>query len=279
MTTSRRKAVERKLRGIDLYSPEDSPGADISSVKGFIETCFPSAKTRVLPPIIQRLRGSSLEECALAFASARVKDPSKSAQSFEPMYGEIDYERRAIMRKAKVGGIVYDGRKVEEICLNLLGSRISLDRCSVVFTGRLLSTYSQDDMRHHLRTVICGFPSVVSVPGVVEAPAKPKEYYFMRQQLEAAGAGEYELAKLKSAFKGRFIDYDDPSMNEVLKGLALQAVMFHITLEPFCEDRTCRLFNAHWQEDLIESQITSARLCTNHARQIKRLAEEPRLAW
>jgi len=279
MTTSRKRVAEKKLREIDFCLPEDPAGIDVRSVESYVNSCFPTVRTRVLPPVLHGLRGSRLEKCGLALASARIKDPSKGVQSFEPMYGEIDYERRAILGKAKVGGIVYDGRKVEAICRNLLKRKSSLDRCSVVFTGRLLSTYSQDDLRQHLRTVICGFPSVVSVPGIVEAPAKPKEYYLMRQQLEAAGAGEHEMSRLKSAFKGRFIDYDDPSTNEVLKGLALQAIIFHMTLDPFCDDRTCRLFNAHWQEDLIESQIRSAGFCSKHAKLIKRLGREPVLSW
>jgi hypothetical protein len=279
MNTSRRRAAERKLREIDLYLPEDSSGIDVQSIEEFIGSLFPTVDIRILSTITRGLRGSRLTRSSLSFASARVKDSCASVQSYEPMYGEIDYERRAILGKAKIGGIVYDGRKVEGICLDLLGAKTSLERCSVVLTGRLLSTFSLDDMRHHLRTVICGFPSVISIPGVVEAPAKPKEYYLVRQQLEAAGAGEYEVSKLKSAFKGRFIDYDDPSVNEVLKGLTLQAVMFHMTLEPFCDVRTCRMFNAHWQEDLIESQITSGRLCSDHAKQIKRLGKDPTLAW
>ena len=279
MTTSRRRAAERELREIDFYLPEDTSGVTIQSVENYIGSLFPTVKTRVCSPILRGLRGSKLEEYAESLASSRVKDPSAVIQSSEPLYGEIDYERRAIMGKARVGGVVYDGQKVETICLDLLKTVSSIDRCSIVFTGRLLSTYSRDDMRHHLRTVVFGFPSVVSIPGVIEAPAKPKEYYFLRQQLVAAGAGEVELTKLKSSFKGRFIDYDDPSVNSVLKGLALQAVVFHITLNPFCSDRTCRLFNAHWQEELIQSQTISAGFCAHHSKLIKRLGKHPALSW
>ena len=279
MTTSRRRAADRELREIDFYLPEDPSGIAIQSVQKYVGSLFPTVKTRVRSPVLRGLKGPKLEECADRLANSRVKDPSAVIQSSEPLYGEIDYERRALMGRAKLGGVVYDGRKIEAICLDLLKTGSPIDRCSVVFTGRLLSTYSRDDMRHHLRTVVCGFPSVISVPGVIEAPAKPKEYYLLRQQLEAAGAGEVELMKLKSSFKGRFIDYDDPSVNEALKGLALQAIIFHITLNPFCADRTCRLFNAHWQEDLIESQITSARFCVHHAKLIKRLGKRPALAW
>ena len=279
MTTSRRKVVERELGEIDFYLPEITPGIDIEPVEEYIGSLFPTVGIHSRPPIFLRLSGSRLEDVATRLASSRVKDPSTAVQPNEPMYGEVDYERRAILGKAKLGGVVYDGHMVEAICLDLLKTRSSLGRCSIVLTDRLLSTYSQDDIRHHLRTVVCGFPSLISIPGVVEAPAKPKEYYFMRQQLEAAGAGEHELLRLRSAFKGRFIDYDDPSISEVLKGLALQAVMFHMTLDPFCSDRHCRLFNSHWQEELIESQVRSQRLCGRHAKLVKCFGKRPRLAW
>ena len=34
---------------------------------------------------------------------------------------------------------------------------------------------------------------------------------------------------------------------------------------PFCNNINCRLYNAHWQEELIYSQIQSRRLCDEHA--------------
>jgi hypothetical protein len=155
----------------------------------------------------------------------------------------------------------------------------SLETASLIFTDRLVSTYSDDDMRHHLRTVVCGFPSVVSIPGICEAPARPREYYFAKRQLEAESAGDLALVVLKQAFRDEFIDYGDPRTAEVLKGLSLQGVMFHLSLEPFCGDSRCRLFNAHWQKDLIASQIVSGRLCDKHERIVKKLSKKPVLSW
>jgi len=111
--------------------------------------------------------------------------------------------------------------------------------------------------------VICSYPSVVSTSGIVEGPAKPKEYYAVKARLSIAlGAVPFEAAK--QPFAGRFIDYDDPRMTEVAKGYALQAAMYHITREAFCEKPECRLFDAHWQAELIAAQIDSGRLCHRH---------------
>ena len=208
-----------------------------------------------------------------------MKDPNKAEQSFEPMYGELDYERRTVLGEARIGGIVYDGRRLEDMFISILDPQNLREHASIILTDRLVSTYSTDDLRHHLRTIVCGFPSIVSLPGIVEAPAKPREYYLMKQGMELHGAGDVQLQELKKAFEGRFIDYGSPKTTEVLKGLALQGVLFHLTLQPFCENKRCRLFNAHWQEELIRSQVSSGKLCAKHENVMRRLGKEPAINW
>lgn len=58
---------------------------------------------------------------------------------------------------------------------------------------------------------------------------------------------------LKQKFAGRYIDYDDSHITEIIKGYVLQAMFYHITGNPFCNNRNCRLFNAHWQEEVIQA--------------------------
>ncbi|MBI3600867.1 MAG: hypothetical protein HY097_09560, partial [Nitrospinae bacterium] len=70
----------------------------------------------------------------------------------------------------------------------------------------------------------------------------------------------------------KFIEYDDQRMTEVCKGYAAQALFYHIAGEPFCQDKGCRLFNAHWQEELIYSQLESPyEFCKIHTDMLKRL--------
>lgn len=277
MSTSR--AAEKRLLNVDLYSSENRSAKEFTEVKSYLKTVFPSVKITVRPTVLRNVPKGDVDGLAEALASARMKDPSSAQQTFEPMFGEIDYERRALLGKSKVGGVVYDGRRLQEEFVRLLGRRTSLQTACVVFTDRLVSTYSRDDLRHHLRTVICGFPSVVSLPGVVEAPAKPREYYLMKQRMELEGADELLLQRLKSSFRDRFVDYDDPELFEVLKGLSLQAVLYHLTIDPFCKNRGCRLFNAHWQEDLMKSQVSDRMLCKKHAKQLASLGRNPIISW
>jgi len=277
ISTSRRS--ESSLRSIELSPPECSGEVDLAVVSSFLSSLFPSVSVKVRSSPFLNLRAASRERVAAFLASSRVKDVSRPFEPFEPMYGETDYELRALGGDARIGGVVYDGRRVEEILISLLRSGNELETATIVMTDRLVSTYSQDDMRHHLRTVMLGFPSIISVPGMVEAPAKPREYYILKQRLESAAGGIFDAELLKSAFEGRFLDYGSPEMTEVAKGLALQAILYHLTLKPFCADKRCRLFNAHWQEDLLSSQSRSPGLCQKHSRLIKGLGENPTVSW
>lgn len=274
-TSTSKERSRGTLREIDIYSPENPGGPDADRLAKTLGLSFPTVKVTSRRPIHYLARRKSLEDLALRLASARVKDPSGPHQTFDPMFGEIDYERRVLEGDAKAGGVVYDGTKLEEAFSSILGPRAGFETASIVLTDRLVSTFSRDDLRQHLRTVVFGFPNIISIPGIIEAPAKPKEYYLLKQQL-----GEVSAERLKAAMRGRFIDFgDDEAVAEVLEGLSLQCILFHLTLEPFCDKKDCRMFNAHWQEDLIRSQVTSRRLCKRHARMIRELGKNPVLGW
>lgn len=140
----------------------------------------------------------------------------------------------------------------------------------IVITDRLIATYEDTDKRLHLRAAVYGEPSVVSISGIIEALVKPKDYYLYKQRYSQLGIWELEEEEVKRKFKNRFIDYGDIRITEVLKGYISQAIFFHLTGEPFCQKKDCRLFNAHWQEDLIKSQIKSGRFCKQHREMMKK---------
>ncbi len=100
------------------------------------------------------------------------------------------------------------------------------------------------------------------ISGIVEAPAKPSEFYFLQQYY--ASMGNTNLDEIKKKFEGRFIDYDDAKLTEVVKGYVMQGTFYYVSGDPFCSKKHCRLLNAHWQEDLIESQINHGNLCQDH---------------
>ncbi len=44
----------------------------------------------------------------------------------------------------------------------------------------------------------------------------------------------------------------------------MQAIFYYQTGDPFCDKQDCRLFNAHWQKDLLHSQLEVGKLCEKH---------------
>lgn len=137
------------------------------------------------------------------------------------------------------------------------------DSCHIILTNTLFATLDTDK-RPHIRSSIYSFPSIISTSGAVEGPAKPKDYYLYKQRYSRLGIWGLEETKLKNKFKNCFIDYGDKRMNEVIKGYIAQAMFFYITAEPFCDQKACRLFNAHWQEDLIYAQVKKRSFCRMH---------------
>ena len=60
------------------------------------------------------------------------------------------------------------------------------------------------------------------------------------------------MGSLKKKIACRFIDYGDDRMTAAATVYSLQALFFFLANgEPFCKDKSCRLYNAHLQEELI----------------------------
>ena len=59
---------------------------------------------------------------------------------------------------------------------------------------------------------------------------------------------------------------NDERLTGIVKGYAMQAFFYHTTFDPFCDDKNCRLFNAHWQEDMMHAQLDGEDICGKHRR-------------
>jgi hypothetical protein len=206
--------------------------ADAKAVAGRIEKIFPKCKVDVRQPFQHDER----------IEYARIYDLK---QPFE--------------RQPKHADIMplYDGYVLQRIFAEMIPSK-EAHHIHIMFTDLLTCTFDEDDWRYHGRAVICGTPSIVSTTGIVEAPAKPREFYL------AQFGGMADAASLKKKFAGKFVDYGDPRMDKAAAAYALQALFFFISDgEPFCDDKSCLLYNAHWQEELV-GMIEKWRLCTRH---------------
>lgn len=248
-----------------LYEEPSTPTVDLRELGTFLEeTTGLSVETR--PEFFSHHDASDVDALAHRLATLKIRDLYHEEQAFEPLLGEVDVERRLLRDpRRRLPGILYDGFRFQALLRGLLPSRErTLRALHLPLTPRLLATFDPGDRVYHARVIVCGFPSVISTSGVVEGPAKPKEFYVARRGYSSLGVTPPTEA-LKEEIAGRFLDYDDPRMTEVLKGYILQALAYHLTGDPFCDDVACRLYNAHWQEEVLEAQVASGRLCTAHA--------------
>jgi hypothetical protein len=218
-------------------------------------------------------RGPVRERLARDLAAARVRDPSHPVEPREPLLGEMRFERGRLEADNRGPfGVVYDGLAVASILGDLLPpEERSLRRLHIILTNRLLATWSDDDLRYHLRVNICAHPALVSTSGLVEAPAKPRGFYEVQQSLGDAASDPLAYERIKHEFRGQFIDHDDERLTEAIKGPVMQAVTYPATGEAFCDDPACRLFNAHWQQELIAAQLGDGpEFCRRHADLLRR---------
>ncbi len=255
----------RRIEKVLLYDEGAAEELDIKEIAEYLR--------EKLGKVPVEMRGNPfalyLEESpayARKLAAIKVQDATRQITlEPEPLYGEMEYEKRRIRGKTKAFGVLYDGFHLQRVFSELiLREKHAFDFVYIFFTNRLFATWEEGDKRYHARTSLYGLPSVISTTGLVEAPAKPREYYLLKPQYEMLGKN---LLELKEKFRGRFIDYDDERLTEVVKGYAMQAVFYFLTGNPFCADKGCRLYNAHWQEDLIRAQLESKyEFCEQHTR-------------
>jgi len=207
------------------------------------------------------------DDLAVRLAEARVLDTGKRTQVGTRLRPYVDYERRLLDREPpRPVGVLYDGF---DLCAayNVFLSQADTppDGLVVVLTNQLFGTFDENDGRYHARVIILGQPCIISTTGLVEAPARPREFYLERQ----LGFGELQR---EADMPERWLRPDDPRTTEVMKGYVAQAICYHLTGEPFCEERGCRLFNAHWQEDLLFSQLEGeSEFCVYHEQLLRTL--------
>ena len=159
--------------------------------------------------------------------------------------------------------ILLDGFELQRIYSDFLcEDEMELGHVHVIFKDSLIATYDEVTRRFHARTLICGTPSIISTTGIIEAPAKPRDYYFKMMLSDLLNLSNEEI---KTKFNGRFIDYGYPSVFCAALGFAVQAVFYFLTDgNPFCIENTCTLYNSHWQEEMIRAQVKTPNFCKYH---------------
>ncbi len=166
---------------------------------------------------------------------------------------------------------LYDGFWVQRIFSKLFLKKnpdeLSKNRFHLLITTKLLGTF--DIRRYHARVVISGFPSLISTSGLVQGPARPMEYYFLKAEFLRLGK---DIAELDQFFDGKFILPEDPRISKIVGAYVLQPLLYHFSGKRFCDDLQCVLFNSHWQEEVLKIQYRGA-LCSECAEEIRKIGK------
>ncbi|MEM2898210.1 MAG: hypothetical protein QW059_02840 [Nitrososphaerota archaeon] len=261
----------KPYRGVKLYIYKDPSTRTIryDELAEYLQGLFPRFKVEVREEILayaQRNWGVELRAVAYSIASTRVVDVLGCEPVGEPLPGEVAFEEKAITNPGrKVGGILYEGYALQRLLSSLIPkAERRYGTLHTILTHRLLVTKELGEGRGHARTIILGNPVLISTTGLVEAPALPAEVYVKAQLFRGPDMQQLIVAEERQRLGRRVLSFDDERFTEVLKGYTLMGLFYYIFGDPFCGSPSCRLYNAHTHEELIEAQIESGRLCERH---------------
>ncbi|MGB0855937.1 MAG: DUF6775 family putative metallopeptidase [Nitrosopumilus sp.] len=239
-----------KINKIILYDEPKVPELQIKKIEKFLKRLF-SVEIEVRENIFQHSGISTHDE----IAKTRIFNLKK------PFKKQSCKNKKILFQEDNQEITLHDGFELQKIITEAISEKESiLGILHVIFTDYLIGTFDEEDFRYHARAMIGANPTVISITGVIEAPAKPKQYYL--EQITNSFLEKNE--NIRKKYKGEFLEYHDLRISEVIEGYVLQAIIYHETGDAFCTDKCCRLYNSHWQKDLLFSQIENKQFCKKH---------------
>ena len=259
-----------KISKIFLYDEPAVQEIQISNLKNFLLETF-HVDVEIKECVFHNLDGKTIEK----ISGCRIFDHKMPFKEHLPNKQEIDFEKSVcedtkLLEKTTMvenakrieDVVMYDGFEVQNIIYDVITKNDSAqNNLHIVFTNRLICTYDTTDSRYHGRAVICSNPAIISTTGMIEAPARPREYYFEAMKCKTQGL---DIQNVKKNYSGKFLDYHDKRLSKISEGYLLQAIFYYMTGDAFCDSLDCRLNNAHWQKDLLYSQLKIGKLCNKH---------------
>ncbi len=196
-------------------------------------------------------------------SNTRILDLKNQFKKYFPTEEDIQIEKENRDTSNEKEIALYDGFEMQKTFAEFIPVDEKTDNIlHVVFTNKTTCTFDQDDYRYHARALIASNPAIISTTGMIEAPAKPKQYYLDLMTCFS----ESEVKEINEKYKGQFLKQHDSRLHKIAEGYLIQGIMYYETGEAFCKDRECRLFNAHWQKDLFYCQIEKRSFCKEHAK-------------
>lgn len=245
-----------KISKIILYDEPTVLEIQLEKLEKFLGNTFP-IQIEIRDNFFRNLDNETYEK----IASTRILDIKKPFQKYSVSMEDIliEKENRDMSEKEEI--TLYDGIELYKVISEQIPKEEnSIDILNIIFTNKLTCTFDENDFRYHARALIGSNPTIISTTGIIEAPAKPKQYYLDLM----TNFSKEAVDQIKKKYKEKFLEHHDCRISEVIEGYLLQAITYYETGEAFCTDKECRLYNAHWQEELISAQLKNKKFCDKH---------------
>ncbi len=243
-------STEFPFSNIFLYIDSSIETLKQQNLKSFLEQRI-GVEVHIKKDFLREKNEDGLEK-EIAITKVRNK---RKREFKEPLPKEIEIEKKIIKENKELLGIIYDGHRLVKLFRNLLDQKEKNDH-TIIITKRLIGTLEKNEARYHIRTVINAIPSIISISGIVEGPAKPRKYYFADEN-EKEDVLDFEP-----------MQYSDERMESAVKSYLLQTVFWRLEGYHFCDKDGCRLKNSHWQEDVLKNQV-NGELCEEHEKMLE----------
>ena len=257
-----------KLKKIILYDEPSVSEINVPNLVKFLKETLP-VEVIVKDNFFKGFSSQQIQKVS----EARVFEINKPFQRHKPNQNDLELEEEFCKNSKSMDEtkkpedvtnisevVMYDGFEMQKVIReNILD--FEDQTLYVILTNRFTCTYDESDARYHGRAVICANPAIISTTGIIEAPAKSREFYIEAMANMAQGL---DIKSVKEKHSGEFLEYHDERLSKVIEGYLLQVIFYVLIGESFCDYMNCRLNNAHWQRDLLYSQIEIRKLCDKH---------------
>lgn len=250
---------------IKLLAETSALGLDTNKIARFLENELSKRIKIEDGTVFNEARANANMDIARKLAVCKITGNGDS-EELDPFPMEIEYESKRMSGHKMASSPMYDGFKLSTLFREKL-SIGNLNQIVFVYTDRLVGSFGED-YRWHARTVIFSYPCIISVAGIVTAPARSKQYYLAKQLVASISKGSAEDMLVEDS-EDHIRGAEDPRVLPAINSYTAQALFFSVYGEPFCPTSGCRLFNSHWQRDVLDSQV-NGKLCNKH----KRLLEQ-----
>lgn len=253
--------MKNRIDKIFFYSDGSVPDIDIDKLK--VDLSEYGFDVSINGDIFSSLNSDEIEKYAVMFAKSRVLQANSRDLNVSPLYGEIKYEKNRMKTFSSSTGILYDALELSYIYVELIKKELlKKNILHIIFTNRLFGNWEESDLRYHARVSLYSAVHLISSSGLIEAPARDREYYLLKFQFDELG----DITETEEKnFNKRWLEYGDKRINDAILNYVFQAIFFQIFGEPFCKDKNCCLYNAHWQIEILNIiNNKERRFCDKH---------------